>query len=496
MKTAIKTIETKILGLIFLLVINTSLVFSQFYAEDVFDSKCALCHTIGEGVLKGPDLLGVRDRRPQDWLIKFIQSSNSMIKSGDPVAVELFNKYNKTEMQDWDYSESEIIDLLNYISSFGASTSGTASTGLDTGSMDSAQILMFKLEELLKYYNDKKKRRVTKEDIRKGEALFIGKLSFKNKAEACVNCHNVKESDTVNLNPSAFEIAESYDNNLKEVLIKPTSIVMREALKDKELTAVEVKYLSIYIDSIRNTGLIKVQKINWRKYIFLGVLLLIVFSFVDLKFKKLIKLRQVHYIIIFTAICYLSRETYIEASNLSFSTNYEPEQPIKFSHKTHAGDNKIDCLYCHGSAEYSKVAGIPSLNICMNCHKAIKKSKDFGKFEINKISAAIKSGIPVKWVKVHNVPDHVFFSHAQHVTVGKRECEECHGKVEEMQRVKQLENLSMGWCLECHRQTEIQSDSNEYYKAMISRHDKYKNADSLKLSVADFGGNECQKCHY
>ena len=199
--------------------------------------------------------------------------------------------------------------------------------------------------------------------------------------------------------------------------------------------------------------------------------------------------------------------------------DYMPEQPIKFSHKIHAGDDKIDCNYCHSSARHSKTSGIPSLNVCMNCHKYIDGShgKTFTyngeeysmEDEIKKVYAALDydpatqtygdNPTPVKWIKVHNLPDHVFFSHAQHVTAGKQKCQTCHGPVEEMEVLKQQEPLTMGWCINCHRETKVSTEGNGYYEDMHSRMpDDYKHqvmADD-KITVDEIGGLECAKCHY
>lgn len=130
---------------------------------------------------------------------------------------------------------------------------------------------------------------------------------------------------------------------------------------------------------------------------------------------------------------------------------FEPEQPIPFSHKIHAGDNGINCLYCHAPAEKGRHAGIPPTALCMNCHANIKKDSP----EIEKINAALARMEPVEWVKVHALPDHAYFNHAQHVKVGKLSCQQCHGPVESMTRVRQDKPHTMGWCLECHRASGI-----------------------------------------
>jgi len=168
---------------------------------------------------------------------------------------------------------------------------------------------------------------------------------------------------------------------------------------------------------------------------------------------------------------------------------YEPTQPIAFSHKIHAGDNQIDCNYCHTGVRKSKNANIPSPNICMNCHSSIKTESK----EIQKIYAAIENNEPIEWKRIHNLPDLAYFNHSQHVEVGKLECQTCHGPVEEMEVVSQFAPLTMGWCINCHRETDVNTKGNEYYTNLVEMHNS-KNKDAMK--VEDMGGLECAKCHY
>ena len=188
------------------------------------------------------------------------------------------------------------------------------------------------------------------------------------------------------------------------------------------------------------------------------------------------------------------------------TTNYQPTQPIAFSHKIHAGDNAIDCNYCHTSARTSKHSGIPSANVCMNCHANIVEGTISGTAELQKIYDAVgydpKSRTyiegyeqkPIEWVRIHNLPDLAYFNHSQHVSVGKLECQECHGAIEEMDVVKQHSELTMGWCIECHRETEVKMEGNEYYTTM---HEKMKKKYAgQKITVEKIGGLECGKCHY
>ena len=188
------------------------------------------------------------------------------------------------------------------------------------------------------------------------------------------------------------------------------------------------------------------------------------------------------------------------------TTNYQPEQPIAFSHKIHAGDNSIDCNYCHTSARTSKHSAIPSANVCMNCHANIVSGPTTGTAEIQKIYDAIgydpdsRTYIPgyeqkpIEWVRIHNLPDLAYFNHSQHVTVGQLECQDCHGAIEEMDVVKQSSPLTMGWCIECHRETEVKMEGNDYYTEM---HEKMKEKYAgEKITVEKMGGLECGKCHY
>jgi mono/diheme cytochrome c family protein len=168
---------------------------------------------------------------------------------------------------------------------------------------------------------------------------------------------------------------------------------------------------------------------------------------------------------------------------------YAPTQPIAFSHQLHAGQYEIDCQYCHTGVRKSKNANIPSPNICMNCHSAIKTES----LEIQKIYAAIDNDSPIQWVRVHTLPDLAYFNHSQHVTVGNIECQTCHGAIQEMEVVGQVELLTMGWCIDCHRQTDVNTKGNEYYDNLVELHSE-TSKDGLK--VEDIGGLECSKCHY
>lgn len=210
------------------------------------------------------------------------------------------------------------------------------------------------------------------------------------------------------------------------------------------------------------------------------------------------------------------------AIGLGRNTDYQPVQPIFYSHKVHAGVNQINCLYCHGGAEGGKHANIPSVNVCMNCHKAIHEytgpalvdgnGKEVnGTEEIQKLFKYAgfnpknpnnwnpNDAKPIEWVQIHSLPDHVYFNHSQHVVAGKVQCQTCHGEIDKMDEVKQFSDLSMGWCVNCHRETKVQFKDNGFYSIYEKYHNELKSGklDSTKgITVEKIGGTECQKCHY
>jgi mono/diheme cytochrome c family protein len=223
------------------------------------------------------------------------------------------------------------------------------------------------------------------------------------------------------------------------------------------------------------------------------------------------------FLVLVSAILFLLVSAYFAYGYLmqiGVDQDYEPVQPIHYSHRIHAGDNGIDCKYCHSSARVSKHAGIPSLNVCMNCHKNISEvaettateehSKAFYDAQIAKLYDAVgwdKSAQkytgktkPVKWVRIHNLPDHVYFNHSQHVTVAGVECQTCHGPVEEYELQKQFAPLTMGWCINCHRETNVKVEDNAYYKKI--HEELSKKYGVSQLTAAQMGGLECGKCHY
>jgi mono/diheme cytochrome c family protein len=235
--------------------------------------------------------------------------------------------------------------------------------------------------------------------------------------------------------------------------------------------------------------------------------------------------RNKTYITLLTLILFVVGGFFVVKGAIGLGRNqkYQPEQPIYFSHKVHPGQNQISCLYCHGPALEGKQATIPSVNVCMNCHMNISEyagpalhredgTTVDGTAEIRKLydyagwdpqaGKYVKEGKPIPWVKVHTLPDHVYFNHSQHTKVGQVQCQTCHGEITAMDEVYQASELSMGWCVNCHRETNVNfvdssgNGGNKFYSIYEKYHNEIKSGKRDSVTVNDIGGLECQKCHY
>ncbi|MDP9047446.1 MAG: c-type cytochrome [Bacteroidota bacterium] len=217
--------------------------------------------------------------------------------------------------------------------------------------------------------------------------------------------------------------------------------------------------------------------------------------------KKLLKNKKLVFFVLLCGTVAMGSWTWVTLWNTNVHTGYQPVQPIKFPHDLHAGAMKIDCQYCHSGAYKSKNASIPSLNVCMNCHKVVKTESP----EIHKIYDALgynretqkydsTKSRPMQWIRVHNLPDLVYFNHSQHVKVAGLKCQTCHGPVETMKEVYQYSPLTMKWCIQCHKRTDVNMKGNAYYENMIQVHDLIKHG--KQVTAAAMGGIECGKCHY
>ncbi len=436
--------------------------------KEIFKNQCAACHNRNmKDDLTGPALGGVEERwadYPEEDLYSWIRNSSAMIAAGHPRATELWNEWKPTAM-----------------------TAFTALTDEE-------------IESILLYIND--------QYLNAGAALVAA--------------------------PGAQVAKQKSNNWLYYILFFILAVVA-----------------FILARIIANLNYINAKRMN---------------PDADVQKTTLVEMltsKGVVGFVIFALVVAMGYTTVSNGVDLGRQQGYAPEQPILFSHETHAGLHQIDCQYCHDGARRSKHSVIPATNTCMNCHKAIKKGSTYGTQEISKIFAAIGynpnsdtyienyddmpedsiraiftkwisdeymkdeeitemdqkgnriveeqwNGIktsltnplkkkiqgPIEWVRIHHLPDHVYFNHAQHVTVGKLECQQCHGKVEEMEVLQQYAPLSMGWCINCHRETEVQFTSNQYYNAYEDYHKALSSGDMDAVTVEDIGGLECQKCHY
>jgi len=378
-------------------------------------------------------------------------------------------------------------------------------------------------------------------DVQKGEELF--------KAN-CTSCHKLGDEKKARLiGPGLnLEIFEEYTEEWLISWIKNSSamiesgdeqaIAIFEAYNQSVMTAFptlsddDVRDILAYIE---NPPVVEVEEIiavessdsessdvslNNLVVIIIGLLAFLMFIlFLKNSLKKASKIDETLFqgvkkwvfsnLVIVIIVAHLGVLTLVvlgwqSLSKIGISQNYQPAQPIEFSHKVHAGQQGIDCNYCHSSARKSKHSGIPSANVCMNCHANIVEGPTHGTKEIAKIYKAVGYDVdsrsyiegyeqqPIKWIRIHNLPDLAYFNHSQHVVAGGLECQECHGAIEEMDVVYQKEKLTMGWCINCHRDTKIDLD-NPYYHGYSDWIEKHKKAD---LTVEDIGGLECGKCHY
>jgi len=386
----------------------------------LFNTNCAACHKM-DAKSTGPAIRGVGEKHSMTWLYDWIHNSSAMIKSGDPVAVKLFEENNRQVMTPFpQLSTKDIDDIIAYTSQPKAETPATAGGTVGppgTGGVDSGI----------------------------SNTLVLGALVV------------------------ILLI-------LVAALIMANRVLTNIAARNGIQPVVKQKSLPIWVAFARNQFLVLVTSI---------FLLLAAGYFF-----------------------------YGWTMQVGVDQEYEPIQPIHYSHRIHAGSNGIDCKYCHSAARTSKNAGIPSLNVCMNCHKNIAEvsdttatpehSKAFYDGEIQKLYDAVGwdkaaqkytgKTRPVKWVRIHNLPDFVYFNHSQHVTVAGIECQTCHGPVQTFELMKQFSPLTMGWCVNCHRETNVKMEGNEYYTKIHDQLAKKYGVD--KLTAAQMGGLECGKCHY
>jgi hypothetical protein len=344
------------------------------------------------------------------------------------------------------------------------------------------------------------RRTLKAEELIRGERLFYGLAYQKNESVNCAGCHNTMVSDTLNWNPDALEISKKYlhknARDLSRVLLKPVGQKLMQVHKGIHLTPEDIVLVKGFMDKFVSIGLKPDKPVITNLILFIFASALFLFSVVDSIITKKLKKRWVNYIILLVTGSFIIYTLVVNAIMLGRSKDYSPAQPIKFSHAIHAGQNGTDCIYCHSYAPYSKTAGIPPVNVCMNCHLMVRNGTRSGVFEISKIISSYENQKPIVWIKVHNLPDHVFFSHAQHVSAGGLSCTECHGNVKDMTEIKQVSDLSMGWCINCHRTKKVDFHNDLFYSQYRTLAEKMKKGELDSVTESMVGGTECMKCHY
>lgn len=403
--------------------------------KSLFNQNCAACHALNRK-MTGPALANVESRLAEEegldreWLYAWIRNSPGMIKSGDPYSVKIYNEYNQAAMTAFPTLSNQDIDDILAYTAAPPPAAAPAAAVTATDATGSAASSGISNEILLGAL-----------------AVIFGLLVLM----------------LFLVNSTLRRIAEA------------NGVVLEKEKAEKRIPI-------------------------WKAF------------------------AQNQFLVLVTVIFLLLGSAYFAYGwmmQVGIDQGYAPIQPIHYSHKIHAGDNKIECKYCHSSARVSKHSGIPSLNVCMNCHKSIYEYKgnpegptqedlangytnEFYTGEIKKLYKAVGwdeenqrytgESQPVEWVRIHNLPDFAYFNHSQHVSVAGIECQTCHGPVEEMEIMYQYSPLTMGWCIDCHRETNVKVEGNEYYTKIHAELSKKYGVD--QLTAAQMGGLECGKCHY
>jgi mono/diheme cytochrome c family protein len=369
--------------------------------EQIFKNNCSTCHAVTDEVVVGPGLKGVSQRRPIDWIVKWVHNPQAVIASGDKYAVDLYNKYNKAQMTAYPgYSEAQIKSVIAYID---------------------AQV--------------------------------------------------VAVVPTSVVDPKIQQEAGSSNGGMMQyIMIALLAVMVLVLVALLSIVSSLTKLSTIPSDSPEAQGIPLLQRITENG-------------------KKLVSNSAFKTGAALLITLLIGKATLDSAYGIGMHQGYAPEQPIQFSHKLHAGQYEINCNYCHTGVYKGKGANIPSANICMNCHNAIKRESP----EIQKIYRSLEKDEPIQWVRVHNLPDLAYFNHSQHTNVGGLECTNCHGDIAKMEVVQQRSSLTMGWCIDCHRKTDVNAKGNAYYDKLVELHNTEHKGN---MKVQDIGGLECSKCHY
>jgi len=463
--------------------------------KKLFNANCAACHKLDKKLI-GPALGKIGDRRSNEWLQAWIKDNAALRASGDQDAIDVFNEYNGMPMTAFpQLSTQDVNDIIAY-------TDGKTEAAAAPAAV--AQV-------------DPK--------VQLGKTLFQAN---------CAACHKL---DKKLIGPALGNIADRRSDEWLKAWIKDNAALRASGdqdaidifneyngmpmtafpqLSDEDIEAIiayttagDMKPVAAADTAQANVATPKTN-LNWMSYVVvLALILFVVWVFLKSNNGFLKITSTILFLLVFAYVLF---GTLFE---VGVDQGYQPIQPIAFSHKIHAGDNKIDCQYCHSSAKHSKHSGIPSVNVCMNCHKSISEyngpvadesEKAFYDGEIQKIYDAIGWDVeklaykedfqqkPIEWVRIHNLPDFVYFNHSQHVTVAGLNCQKCHGPVETMEDMYQFSPLTMGWCITCHKETNVNLKDNEYYAKIHDELAKKYNVE--KVTIGQLGGKECGKCHY
>ncbi|WP_341652833.1 c-type cytochrome [Blattabacterium cuenoti] len=405
---------------------------------ELFKKNCTACHSIDlEKKMIGPALHGVTEKRNRKWLHQWIKNNKSLRESGDQDALEIYKEYGNIEMNPFpQLSEKQIDDILSFIK----------------------------------------------------------------------NPDSIKKKEHHEINHNNEEDHEN-DKEKNQFLIK----LITFCFGILSLILFWILYRIQILIRLINKGETKVSTFRKKNFI------------INVLYKKVLgnDKKKWYLFSCFTGFFLLFGiyETWNFLMKIDVNKGYKPEQPIYFSHKIHSEINKIDCQYCHSSAKYGKVSGIPSVNVCMNCHITIHeyngdylekgKSRNEYNKEIQKIYKSIgwdpetrkysKKIHPIQWIRIHNMPDFVYFDHSQHILTGEKAikklkkvnlvCNACHGEIQKMDTVEMSNDFTMEWCISCHKNVGIDK-KNQYYK------EYFPSTTNKKITVDMIGGTECAKCHY
>lgn len=399
--------------------------------EQLFNANCTACHALNEKVV-GPALKGVNEKYDEAWLIKWIKNSQAMVKSGDAKAVKVYNENNQSVMTSFEnLSDDQIKSILAYIKTPPVAQAAAAPAG--------------------------------------GDASTTG-------------------------TEVAAPAQDGFYNNTTFIALSIMALILFVIVF--VLYRIKQTVQGIYNSKFPEQAALEAEPVvdvrtTW-------------------KYKLFTKHPVVGTIVVilgFTVVLGIYGFNYGQ-TEVGVQQGYAPAQPINYSHELHAGKYKINCLYCHSGADKGKQATIPSASTCMNCHMHVTASAKYdGQVspEIAKIYDAVgwdaekkaydptKQQKPIKWVRIHNLPDLAYFNHAQHVKAGKVECQSCHGAIETMKVVYQQSSLQMGWCINCHREAKVDVENNDYYEKL---HEDLKAQGKSYATVSNIGGLECGKCHY